>query len=151
MHSRTFYVGIDPGTNGGIVVLHRDHTVAEVIKTPPTIRDFVDRLSALKDSDCFAVVEKVHSTPKQGVKSAFTFGYNIGVLHTTLMMSHVPFELRTPQQWMKWYSMKKKPHEGDTAWKNRLKQKAQQLFPSQKITLWNADAFLIAWYALNNF
>ncbi len=151
MRGREFYIGIDPGTTGGIVTLHQDHTVVDVCKTPSTIQDFINRLSPLKDCDCFAMVEKVHATPKQGVKSAFTFGYNVGVLHSVLATNQIPYELHTPQKWMKWYSMKKKSSESQTQWKNRLKHKAQQLFPKEKITLWNADAFLIAWYALNNF
>jgi len=49
-----------------------------------------------------------------------------------------------PQDWQAAIGMKKLKGEQVTAWKNRLKEKAQELFPSLKITKATADAILIA-------
>jgi hypothetical protein len=144
--SKRYFIGCDPGQSGGFVVLDHDQNVISVFKTPDNRVDFVDKMMDLKnlDGQIFLIKERVHSQPKNGGKSNFTFGYNIGVLETCLTVAKIPFQDVTPQTWMKMYMMKKEKEEAHTAWKNRLKAKAQELFPDQKVTLWNADAFLIA-------
>lgn len=143
---KRYFIGCDPGQSGGFVVLDNDQNVISVFKTPDNRVDFVDKMMDLKnlDGQIFLIKERVHSQPKNGGKSNFTFGYNIGVLETCLTVAKIPFQDVTPQAWMKMYMMKKEKEEAHTAWKNRLKAKAQELFPDQKVTLWNADAFLIA-------
>lgn len=140
-----YYIGIDPGKNGGIVVLSKSKVV-EVFKTPATIQDFIEQLGKYMEDRTFCITELVHAQPQNGGKANFSFGYINGVLHTILQISQIPYEEHTPPKWMKFFGMKKHKNETLTAWKNRLKAKAQQLFPEEKITLWNADAFLIAYY-----
>lgn len=140
-----YYIGIDPGLNGGVVILSKSEVV-EVFRTPATIQDFIESLGKYMEEKVFCITENVHSMPFNGAKSNFTFGYINGILHTVLQISSIPYEEHTPQKWMKFYGMKKNKHETDTAWKNRLKAEAQKLFPKEKVTLWNADAFLIANY-----
>ena len=49
------------------------------IKMPATVRDIAGVLRIVADgSDCFAVIEQVHSMPKQGVSSTFKFGKMAG-------------------------------------------------------------------------
>jgi len=141
-----YYIGVDPGKTGGIVIIDSTSLVIEVFKTPETIRDFIDRLTPYMNESVFCLTEKVSSMPQNGGKANYTFGYINGVLHTVLTTTGIPFELVTPRTWMKSYMMKKGKSEGNTQWKNRLKQKAQMLFPKEKVTLWNADALLIAEY-----
>jgi len=141
-------IGCDPGVNGGFVVLAFDGDVLEVTKTPPTISLFktmVERMEATYDIRML-VKEKIHSRPTNGAKANFTIGFNVGVLDTSLMFSGIPFVDITPQTWMKSYMLKKEKSESSTDWKNRLKDKASRIFSKQKITLWSADAFLIAEY-----
>jgi hypothetical protein len=76
-----------------------------------------------------------------GVKSAFTFGQGYGRLEMALTAANVPFKRVTPQVWQK--SMKCLTG-GD---KNISKGRAQEMFPSLKITHATADALLIAEYA----
>lgn len=140
-----YYIGVDPGVSGGIAVLD-ESGVVEVFKTPQSPKDFVAALIKYADESVFGIVEKVHSMPINGAKSNYTFGYINGILHTVLMVADIPFELKTPQTWMKYYALKRGKSETSTIWKNRLKTKAQQLFPKIKVTLWNADALLIANY-----
>jgi hypothetical protein len=75
----------------------------------------------------------------------FNFGANYGALRMALTAAGIPFEEVVPGVWQRGLNIPpRKKTEGKTAWKNRLKAKAQQLFPSVKITLATADALLIA-------
>lgn len=142
------FVGCDPGQSGGFVALNENGVVLAVFKTPEDRVSFIEKLKELRalGETMFLMKERVHSQPIHGGKSNFTFGYNIGVLETALTVAEIPFQDITPQTWMKSYMLKKEKGEAQTAWKNRLKTRAQELFPKEKVTLWNADAFLIAEY-----
>jgi len=140
-----YYIGIDPGKSGGIAIMDSSGIV-EIFKTPLSPIDFFHKFEPYADKSIYCITEKVHSMPQNGGKANYTFGYINGVLHTILMVCQIPFDLRTPQMWMKYYALKKGKSESNTQWKNRLKVKAQQLFPKEKVTLWNADALLIANY-----
>ena len=48
-----------------------------------------------------------------------------------------------PAIWMKAHSVGTKGERSTTEWKNVLKSRAAELFPSVDVTLWNADALLI--------
>jgi hypothetical protein len=144
------FIGCDPGQSGGFVILNENGIVLEVFKTPDSIAGFTEALHKYSDGEKYKVTlvkEKVHSQPHHGGKSNFTFGYNIGVLEASLIHNKIPFFDITPATWMKLYMLKKEKSEPQGKWKNRLKAKAQSMFPHQKVALWNADAFLIAEYA----
>ena len=53
------------------------------------------------DLRLYAIIEKVHSMPKQGVASSFNFGMGYGMLRGALTALCIPHELITPQQWKK--------------------------------------------------
>ncbi len=145
--SEKIYLGLDIGVSGGVVVLSADGSVIEFFKTPETRKEFRERLSLYKDRHSFCILEKVHSQPKNGGKANFSFGSTAERALYTLEISNIPFQEVTPQTWMKHYMMKKEKDESHTQWKNRLKERAQQLFPNEKVTLWSADAFLMAEFA----
>ena len=145
------YIGLDLGSNGGVVVLQESGEVVEVFKNPDNVKDWVEKLSKYQDKHCFCLTEKVHSMPINGGKANFTFGKTVGITLTILEMCQISFQEITPQSWMKGYMMKKEKTESMTEWKNRLKNKAQQLFPKEKVTLWSADAFLIAEFCRRNY
>ena len=136
------YIGIDPGKAGGICFLMDDEI--KTFKCPATTHDMAEELILAKDiRKCTAIVEKVHSFPGQGVASTFTFGYNYGVWLGILSALHIPYQLCLPRKWMKFYgSMPKEKKDR----KNHLKQLAQQMYPDHKVTLYNADAILLANY-----
>ena len=136
------YIGIDPGKSGGICFLMDDEI--KTFKCPATTHDMAEELILAKDiRKCTAIVEKVHSFPGQGVASTFNFGYNYGVWLGILSALHIPYQLCLPRKWMKFYgSMPKEKKDR----KNHLKQLAQQMYPDHKVTLYNADAILLANY-----
>ncbi len=145
-----YYLGIDPGQNGGLALISANGHGVECNKMPSTEKDIYSLLA-----DCvtntFCIIEKVHSMPGQGVASTFKFGKGYGGLRMALVACKIPFDEVTPRTWQKGLGIppRKKETETKTQWKNRLKARAQQLFPffpSEKITLATADALLIAEY-----
>ena len=77
----------------------------------------------------------------------FKFGMSYGGLRMALTAAQIPFESATPQNWQKSLGIGKKGKtETRTSFKNRLKAKAQQLFPNLKVTLATSDALLLAEY-----
>ena len=137
-------LGIDPGQNGGIAVI-ADGELIECVAMPQTEHDINEVLERHKDAKV-AFLEQVHSMPKQGVASTFTFGKGYGFLRGVLVANKVVFLDVTPNEWQKTLRIKAIKDEPKTAHKNRLKGYAQQGFPKQKFTLKTADAALIAWY-----
>lgn len=135
------FLGIDPGASGGIAFLSSIDAEAQATKMPETERDAWLAISTWELSKAFAIIEAVHSMPKQGVASSFKFGRSYGFLRGCLIASGIPFEEVTPQRWQKELGCMSK---GD---KNVTKARAQQLFPGLKITHATADALLLAEYA----
>lgn len=139
MTAALVYVGIDPGASGGIAILNSVGGVCVVKPMPPTHRDILDMLTGIGPSR--AVLEFVRSSPQMGVTSAFTFGQSYGALRMALVAAGVPFDEVTPQKWQQAMGCRTK---GD---KNVSKRRAQELFPSVKVTHATADALLLAEYA----
>ena len=141
-------IGIDPGVNGGIAWITDENPCVE--KMPETLQDLWEliQLDILHASgnlhfgcptrNCKAYIEAVHSSPQMGVKSSFTFGQGYGRLEMALTAAGIPFERVSPQKWQAALGCRTG---GD---KNVSKRKAQELFPSMKVTHATADALLIA-------
>ena len=144
---RGFYIGIDPGKNGGIAVMSVDGTVVDVTKMPSTPSGILDFLSSYK-YDSFCVLERVGGMPGNGGSAMFNFGKGYGHLQMALLALGIPTEEVTPNKWEKTYQLGTSGKYTKTEWKNRLKAKAQQLFPSlgKKITLATCDTLLICEY-----
>ena len=136
------FIGIDPGKSGAIAFLPEDGE-PWTIKLDNTDHDIVSAIcDAFIDYDQMtAVLEKVHAMPGQGVTSMFNFGQSFGAMKMLLAASKIPFELVTPQKWQTALGCR------SGGQKNVTKAKAQQLFPSIKITHAIADALLLAEYA----
>jgi len=148
------FLGVDPGQAGGLACLDQQGAFASPM--PTTERDVWEWLSEISTVGTVAVIEKVHSMPKQGVASSFKFGKGYGSLLMALTAVKIPFELVTPQAWQKFLGIpKKSPKESKGQFKNRLRAEAQRLFPEMEIweqprskgkQLAICDALLIAEY-----
>lgn len=134
----THYIGIDPGQSGGVAFITPMATKA--YNMPDTERDIWNLFLVDSPHKYFAVIERVHSMPRQGVASSFKFGMSYGALRMALVASGIPFEDVTPQKWQKALGCLSG---GD---KNVTKQRAQSLFPQLKITHKTADSLLLAEY-----
>lgn len=152
------YVGIDPGLSGGIAALADEKAgsgapypfVVMARSMPQTERDVYDLLtsinsayhaSGIKDVSARAMLEFVRSSPQMGVASAFKFGMGYGGLRMALIAASIPFDEVTPAKWQRAMGCLTK---GD---KNVSKRRAQELFPTVKVTHAIADALLLAEYA----
>jgi crossover junction endodeoxyribonuclease RuvC len=160
------YIGIDPGKTGGMASVNDEGTVLRVDPMPITPQDVYLALLAHKgpidhDPTCvsFSVVggipcncsrtryqaskcilEYVSASPQMGVVSAFTFGRGYGNLEAFLVAADIPYDQTTPAKWQDVMQCRSR---GD---KNVTKARAQQLFPTFKVTHAIADALLIAEY-----
>ena len=146
-------LAIDPGASGGFAWTGSEgSTFCESL--PDTIGDFAGLLFALKarDANWTCYMEDVPS---------FIGGKNLGNSMTKLHRSAGRIEgvlcalsfrvvMVTPQKWQKFFGLGKRSDcATDTIWKNKLKSRAQQLFPHCDVTLKTADALLIYEYGRN--
>lgn len=145
-------IGIDPGSNGGIAVLDIDGNVVSVTKMPETPQDILEYLrryggTELFGGDAVCYMEQVgHGMPGQSSKATATFARHCGHLEMALLALGISTNTVTPNKWEKTYQLGKSGDYSKTEWKNRLKAKAQQLFPKERITLAVCDALLLAEY-----
>ena len=137
------FIGVDPGGSGAMAAIDGRGVVVGVVKNNATEHDLWNTISGWAGvfPSTYAVVEAVHSMPKQGVSSTFKFGVSYGFLRGLLTASGVRFSEVSPSVWQTAMRCRTK---GD---KNVSKARAQQLFPDVKITHAIADALLLAEYA----
>ena len=139
------FIGIDPGVSGAITALDENGKVFALTKMPQTMGDLLHFLQQFTNDDALCYLEKVHAHPGDGAVSVFKCGQGFGWLQMALLAAKVKTIEVLPNTWMRGLGIKsKKKDETKTAYKNRLKFVAEQLFPDQKVTLWNSDALLIA-------
>lgn len=153
-------IAIDPGKNGGIAVYSIDtDEVIAVYAMPETMADINTIISQWKfNSRCY--MEKVGGIPGQGgASSMFNFGRGFGWIEMSLHTNKIPVVEVTPQKWQKALQLGSKGKRSTPEWKNHLKQRAQQLYPTvekqfeikyKKEWLCIADALLILEYARLN-
>lgn len=145
-----YRIGIDPGWSGGIAILSRGNPVPDVIKMPGTFHLLLEQIGAYVgesgvDSELIhvrAMLESVHSMPRDSAKAAFSFGRAVGGTEAMLAYLKIPYDTVAPNTWQRVLGCQTK---GD---KNITKAKAKQMFPSVRVTHWSADAILLAAYAL---
>lgn len=154
------YLGIDPGNGGGLslIYLKEDRVTLSTYSMPETERDIYELVQSIKslNSTTFCLIEKVSGYIGEGHPGSrmFTFGYNYGLVRMALVACEIAYVEIRPQEWQKIIGIaprrshkegrKKIYDENTNQFKNRLKAKAQQLFPDNKITLKTSDSALIA-------
>jgi hypothetical protein len=151
------YIGIDPGSSSGAAAAITEDGKIETIRFSKTTEkdwwNFFYRLSF--DYECFCTTELVGVMPGQGIVAGFTFGKNIGIILGLLTASGIPYEQKVPRMWQKELGItpRFKPKKGESGteetkpeFKKRLKAKAEQLFPKEKVLTDTADALLIMEY-----
>ena len=166
-------IAIDPGAGGGIAYCNSKGDTSTA-KMPDTLRDIWDMLSFLtaafagrSEIGSVVYIEKVGTyMPGNSGPSAATFAMHVGALQMALIALKVRHLYIAPKAWMDAFIGKQSypsiPKEmpdkerkrilaaRKTERKNKIKAKAQQLFPDQKVTLATADALGILWYAMES-
>lgn len=150
-------LGIDPGVTGGLVILTEGGIVDDYIAMPSTELDLWKWISKKKGVD-EVYLEKVWAAPtqgrKQGGSSMFKFGYGYGLVNMAVTAAGLRLHHVTPLTWQKELKIpSKKKEETKPQHKERLRKKAQQLYPN--LDVWDrtlgeqravCDALLIAEY-----
>ncbi len=140
-------IGIDPGVGGAISFYFPEAVDRICVEDMPTIGKAVDGAALARRIDqmrpTMAVVELVHSMPKQGVSSAFNFGDAFGTVKGVLAAMHVPMHLVAPGRWKKHFRL--------SADKEEARALAVRLWPSaeglgRKKDHGRAEAALLARY-----
>ena len=138
-------IGIDPGRSGAVAIWSGG--IDKVIKCPSNSKEMADVIKSVSNKNVVAYVERVWARPSNATRAAFTFGVNYGEWLGILAALNIKTVLVTPQTWMKYYKDKfkiKLPKEKKDR-KNKLKEMAAE-YTDKKVTLYNADAILIAVY-----
>lgn len=143
---------IDPGQSGGLAVKY-DGQPVQTFPMPPTEGDLLCLLRQLSadPASTLAVVEEVSGFvgKAQPGSSAFKFGRGFGFALGCIQALGVRLELVRPAKWQKPLGLgTASTCASKVEWKNKLKARAQQLFPGIRVTLKTADALLILDYAL---
>lgn len=146
----TTIIGIDPGINGGIAIIDTYGNI-KAVKMPQTFTDIFQELKGIKQTypDAYCYLEDVgQGMPGQSSRATATFARHNGHLEMALYALEIPSEKVKPSKWEKYYSNTIGTSKGKskTEWKNILKSEAQRRCPKDKVTLWSADAILIAIY-----
>lgn len=150
----TTYIGIDPGMSGGIATIQGSKI--EVYPMPHTeldiwrmFRDLPNRESSIATIEF--IQPAIHAIGKLQMSKLYG---NYASLRMLLTVLEIPFDDVKAVDWQK--AMKtgnKKKGESSPKWKDRLRAKAQRLFPKLPAWNWNkgeqrkiSDALLIAEY-----
>lgn len=157
-------IGIDPGVSGAYAVFNAETDLWGIHRTPCYVKmvgkskrrfmdleDVAEHLQYLVsitddgviDHGVTAYIENVHSMPKQGVVSTFSFGRNFGQWEGLLSGLYIPITYVEPRAWKRHYSLGPDKKESVAT--------AQIMTPlGLEITHHGeAEAFLIASYGLN--
>jgi len=141
------YLGIDPGKSGGIAYIVQRRVVC--LPMPRTERDTWEVINRLILKNCKgAMIEWIHpAIPGIGKSQMSKLYGNYMQLRGFLIATGISFEDVKPVAWQRGLGISpRKKTETRTQWKNRLKAKAQELFPELTITLATSDALLLAEY-----
>ena len=144
------WIGIDPGAQGGIAAILEGGDVL-LVPISESILAVYQTLDFLKMFQRFVTLEKVGSMPKQGVKSMFAFGRQVGHVELAIALTKVLCDEVIPQTWMKQVGLPLRSGETKGQRKNRLLEKAKRLYPehaawkqTKKYQLSVCDALLMA-------
>lgn len=143
-----YFVGIDPGKDGAIAVISELGEV-RICHFEEGYKEALAKLAC--DADLrfvYCYMERVHSMPRDGGKSAFAFGQNYGYIQGLLDAYNIPYNTVPPQVWKKAFSLGNNKEDSIKT--------AHQLFPKVDLrrterckTMHDgkAEALLIAEYA----
>lgn len=151
-------VGIDPGLTGAVAIRWNDGHIT--LADTPTIcvkgtkleylpSEMAEILCGLDGDTTHIFLEQVHSMPKQGVASTFTFGKGFGIWIGIIAALKLPVSHITPQRW-------KKVMMDGMADKDAARIRAQQIYPALmpmlklKKHIGRADALLIMEYGIRS-
>ena len=143
-------VAVDPGMSGGLAISNDE--VIELHNMPDTLTDIHRLLADNKTKDAILWIEEIPKFTGRNLPSSVTavLFNNVGRIEgIAVALGYVIHRVR-PQDWQESLGLGgKKSCATDAEWKRKLKNKAQELFPTLDVTLKTADALLILNQAKN--
>lgn len=143
-------LAIDPGVNGAAAHLYSGGAQVFDLPTAGTGKHrvfmpaiFADQIREIAPT--FAVIERVHAMPRQGVSSSFRFGQAFGAIEGVIGALGISLNYVTPATWKRGLGL--------SADKDEARLRAIQLYPaaaaalSRKKDIDRAEALLIATWA----
>ena len=154
-----YFIGIDPGQKGAIVIIDGDKKVHHIFDMPLlpnheiNFRTVLNNIKLYRGEEVFCLIEKAQTMPKQGIVGAFSYGCGYEGLKTALQIAEIAYQEIPSSKWKKDFSLTSKKEESIT--------KALELFPSLKKEHFytprgrmldgRAEALLLALYAWRHF
>lgn len=107
-----FYVGIDPGKNGGVVVLDNNKNCLGTYEIPKIGNDidlngFYEIFEKIKSQALNSIAkihvctESVHAIFGSSAQSTFSFGYVVGIIDMLIISNKLPYSKIQPKEWQK--------------------------------------------------
>ena len=147
--SDLWHIAIDPGASGGIAWNNGDGpmTAVPMPQEPTAIVELLANLVS-KNYTVLLIEQLPRFVPMGGGKGipgsmAAVMFENFGILLGAAMAFKMRIERVPPQKWQKELGLGTSKGLSKTEWKNKLKGRAQELFPGIPITLKTSDALLI--------
>lgn len=137
-----FILGLDPGKSGAWALYNLTTNSVRVGAFNPKneyleLHSLIDTIK--KELECYSrndflvVIEKVHSMPKQGVKSMFSFGTSYGILIGFCQALVLPHVFVPPQIWKREILMGTlKDKEASVAYSKRMYPELVKLFEASR-------------------
>jgi hypothetical protein len=139
-------VCIDPGQSGGICwsVDGEPVTCEKMPGTDVEVCQLIADLSSkAKDVELFLEEPRTAGYgPLIPAAAIARLAQNYGMIYGAAVAMGFIIHRVKPQAWQAAHSLGKKKDHGK-GWKSHLRARAQELFPTQSVTLWSADALLI--------
>ena len=126
-HKRSIaYLAFDPGFKGAMAMQIDDKPAQAYTYNTDTYARVLYDLSESQDLIVKAYIEGVHSMPRQGVKSVFTFGTNFGIIQGMLIANCIPFTLVNPRLWQKHFEINERDRK---VRKSKICERMQEKYP----------------------
>lgn len=105
-----FYIGCDPGKNGGIVVIDSNGNFIRKYLIPLNGKDIdlhafykifieIKEMAEQQNYKIHVCIEEVHSIFSSSAKSNFTFGYVVGALEAIIVAHNFAYTKVQPKAW----------------------------------------------------
>lgn len=146
----SIYIGLDPGKKGAMAIMGYSNTTGERYMMKIIPFDPQEYIKTLKQFNGATVcIEQVHSLPREGVKSVWSFGQTYGWLLGVMDAVGLSYQTVPPNLWKKDFSLLR-------AEKKQSIEVCKRLFPGVELKRTDrcrndddnmADAALICEYA----
>jgi hypothetical protein len=148
---RHLIIGIDPGASGGIAAAGGKAIYTHKLDDLHGVCEWIKELcESYSEMTPLAYIEAVPKFVGRNIpsSSSFTLGKSYGELLGVLAALKIKTHRIRPQEWQKTVRAGIRGKKSYPEWKRHLKNLASELWPTTKVTLWNADALLLLEFGL---